>query len=632
MAQIRSKQIADFLSSVNWASVNSTDIANAADIKALVSSEIAAVNGDNSAVSDALVAEISSTNSDFVRVEDYLSAEIYDARLYTSNEMDRATTAEFEINQSVDSLEVALSAEISATNSDFVRVEAAYAAADSIEKARAEGAEGVLDGKISTEKGRIDAILLASDADKDSFAEIVSLINGVDTSNDNAFAGYVLSNNASVDSLELAITGDFNSIDTRSLDLENALSAEISATNADVTSIDLAIAAEHSHHTAAEVSLENALSAEISATNSDFVRVEANLTNEIESLTTYVIDEVTSIDNAASALSTEVVNEVASIDTRLGSVSGDLVSSVDSLEVALTAEISATNSDFVVVNSSIDSLEVALTAEISATNADFVVVNSSIDSLEVALTAEISATNADFTSVNTRVSTEEARVDAILLASDADKDSFAEIVSLINQVDTTNDEAFAGYALATDASIDSLELAIAGDFTSIDDRATNIELGLVDIIGAANAYSLATDASVDSLEVALSAEISATNDDFTSLEGVVSVADSIEKARAIAAEGSLETSVGSLETAHDARLDSLEGYIMEDAQELTENFVGAGYSYTLSNNVQDGNKYLVKAYVNGVFVEVTSVVGAIATVSTSYAIDGDDNVTFTYQF
>jgi hypothetical protein len=607
MAQIRSKQIADFLSSVNWASVNSTDIANAADIKALVSSEIAAVNGDNSAVSDALVAEISSTNSDFVRVEDYLSAEIYDARLYTSNEMDRATTSEFEINQSVDSLEVALSAEISATNSDFVRVEAAYAAADSIEKARAEGAEGVLDGKISTEKGRIDAILLASDADKDSFAEIVSLINGVDTSNDNAFAGYVLSNNASVDSLELAITGDFNSIDTRSLDLENALSAEISATNADVTSIDLAIAAEHSHHTAAEVSLENALSAEISATNSDFVRVEANLTNEIESLTTYVIDEVTSIDNAASALSTEVVNEVASIDTRLGSVSGDLVSSVDSLEVALTAEI-------------------------SATNADFVVVNSSIDSLEVALTAEISATNADFTSVNTRVSTEEARVDAILLASDADKDSFAEIVSLINQVDTTNDEAFAGYALATDASIDSLELAIAGDFTSIDDRATNIELGLVDIIGAANAYSLATDASVDSLEVALSAEISATNDDFTSLEGVVSVADSIEKARAIAAEGSLETSVGSLETAHDARLDSLEGYIMEDAQELTENFVGAGYSYTLSNNVQDGNKYLVKAYVNGVFVEVTSVVGAIATVSTSYAIDGDDTVTFTYQF
>ena len=36
MAQIRSKQIQDFLSSVNWSSVNASDIANAADIKSYV--------------------------------------------------------------------------------------------------------------------------------------------------------------------------------------------------------------------------------------------------------------------------------------------------------------------------------------------------------------------------------------------------------------------------------------------------------------------------------------------------------------------------------------------------------------------------------------------------------------------
>jgi pectin methylesterase-like acyl-CoA thioesterase len=51
-----------------------------------------------------------------------------------------------------------------------------------------------LDQKIETEKARIDAILEASDADKDSFKEIVDLINSVDTENDQAFAGYVLSN------------------------------------------------------------------------------------------------------------------------------------------------------------------------------------------------------------------------------------------------------------------------------------------------------------------------------------------------------------------------------------------------------------------------------------------------------
>ena len=43
---------------------------------------------------------------------------------------------------------------------------------------------------LDTEKGRVDAILLSADADKDSFAEIVTLINSVDTSNDSAFASH----------------------------------------------------------------------------------------------------------------------------------------------------------------------------------------------------------------------------------------------------------------------------------------------------------------------------------------------------------------------------------------------------------------------------------------------------------
>lgn len=55
-----------------------------------------------------------------------------------------------------------------------------------------------VDSKISIEKNRIDAILLASDANADTFAEVVSLINSVDTTNDTAFAGYVLSNDATV--------------------------------------------------------------------------------------------------------------------------------------------------------------------------------------------------------------------------------------------------------------------------------------------------------------------------------------------------------------------------------------------------------------------------------------------------
>ena len=48
----------------------------------------------------------------------------------------------------------------------------------------------------SAQQGLLDAILSSSDADKDSFAEIVTLINSVDTTNDTAFAGFVTSSNA----------------------------------------------------------------------------------------------------------------------------------------------------------------------------------------------------------------------------------------------------------------------------------------------------------------------------------------------------------------------------------------------------------------------------------------------------
>lgn len=69
---------------------------------------------------------------------------------------------------------------------------------DTYTKAQVDTKVSQIDAKIDTEKGRIDAILSASEADKDSFKEIVDLINSVDTTNDNAFAGYVLSNNAAV--------------------------------------------------------------------------------------------------------------------------------------------------------------------------------------------------------------------------------------------------------------------------------------------------------------------------------------------------------------------------------------------------------------------------------------------------
>jgi hypothetical protein len=67
------------------------------------------------------------------------------------------------------------------------------------------------DSRISTEMGRIDSILSASDVDKDSFAEIVSLINSVDTTNDSNFASFYTSSNARIQSLENS-TSSFETI------------------------------------------------------------------------------------------------------------------------------------------------------------------------------------------------------------------------------------------------------------------------------------------------------------------------------------------------------------------------------------------------------------------------------------
>ena len=83
--------------------------------------------------------------------------------------------------------------------------------------------ESSLDGKIGTEKGRIDAILTASVADTDTFAEIVSLINSVDTTNDTAFAGFVTSSNARATAIEGSVTALSGSV----LSVTDAIASEL---------------------------------------------------------------------------------------------------------------------------------------------------------------------------------------------------------------------------------------------------------------------------------------------------------------------------------------------------------------------------------------------------------------------
>ena len=184
------------------------------------------------------------------------------------------------------------------------------AAAVSAEASARSSADSTLDGKITTEKGRIDAILSAADADKDSFAEIVSLINSVDTTNDSAFAGYVTSNNAALasetsarQSADTALGGRIDTVESAA----TALTTRVSAAEQDIIDNATAISTEASNRA-------SAITSEASARSAADTTLQGNIDSEASTRAT----ADTSLSNRITAL------EGASADSRLDAVEADV--------------------------------------------------------------------------------------------------------------------------------------------------------------------------------------------------------------------------------------------------------------------------------------------------------------------
>jgi len=583
MAQIRSKQISDFLSSITWANVVSSDnvkIANVWDIKQGFDTVDASVNS----------------------LETFIAGEV----------------------SSLEAVDTALSAEI------------------------------------VTEKERVDAILESAEADKDSFAEIVSLINAVDTENDNAFASFVLRTDKSIDSLELVdadlqrqitsndsdilgLEGDITSLDTRVLGVEGDLASEIERA------------------TGRENAIEAALNAEIAATNADFINVNAS------------IDSLEVVDNGFAG-------NITSLDTRVSGVEGDLQAEIDrattvenKISEALAAEIAETAAEQAVQNASIDSLEaadaglsssieeearlraaadLALGSRIDANDLDNANLTLSVNSLEV-VDGELASD----------IATEKGRIDAILEASTADKDSFAEIVSLINSVDTENDDAFAAFVVRTDASVDSLEVALAAEIASTnaeqiaqdrsidsleavdnnlaiaieqekEDRAGE-DAKLKAQIDANDADNLLLTASVNSLEVVdgeLAGDITSIDTRVLGVEGDLAAeitrAGSVESALSAELAAEIATTNGEVNVIN-ASIDSLEVAVEEGGTYLRQTAVFTATNlFTLPQPVAFGTNDDLTVYVNGVFVDFRCTGGTDIdfTGLLAYDVDAKDKV------
>jgi predicted nucleic acid-binding Zn-ribbon protein len=144
---------------------------------------------------------------------------------------------------------------------DAVAAEAlARDAAILVEKNRAEGAEAGLQSAIDVEKGRVDAILSASTADKDSFAEIVSLINSVDLENDNALASVILAEQNARKDADDALDARLDIVEPKVSSLEtrmNTAEGDIDAVEVRMSSAEGEINGLKTRMTSAESSISN---------------------------------------------------------------------------------------------------------------------------------------------------------------------------------------------------------------------------------------------------------------------------------------------------------------------------------------------------------------------------------------
>jgi hypothetical protein len=215
-------------------------------------------------------------------------------------------------------------------------------------------ADASLATALSVEEDRIDAILLGSDVDLDTFTEVVSFVESIDLQNDNSLLSAVASIEtkhnadisteassrlaadnveaslrASADSsmdqeLNATIKSESQASESRDASLESALSTQVSSeassrTSADA-SIDSAISVEISEREEAVQNLEAADKTNSQASESRDASLESALSSETSSRTaadssldTRVNDIISNTDVTAIDSFTEVIAEINSV-------------------------------------------------------------------------------------------------------------------------------------------------------------------------------------------------------------------------------------------------------------------------------------------------------------------------------
>jgi hypothetical protein len=589
------------------------------------------------------------------------------------------------------------------------RIEGDKALQDAIdaETSAREAAVGRLEIAIVDERARIDSILELSDSDYDSFKEIVDLINSVDTENDQAFAGYVLSNDAALEqeiadreagdaqtlqdanaytdaqiaaipAVDLsAVESDISALQAADSALQAAVDAEASAREAADSALQAAVDAEASAREAADSALQAAVDAEASAREAADSALQAAVDAEASAreagdaqalqdakdYTDAQIAAIPAVDLSAveadiAALQSADSALQAAIDD-LDLYAQDIRDDVDSLESKVTTlenEMDAVELSVSNLSSELDAeasareaadsaLQAAVDAEASAREAgDAQALQDAKDYTDAqiaaipavdlsAVEADIAALQAADSALQAAIDAEKTRVDAILDASEADKDSFAEIVQLINSIDTENDQAFAGYVLSNDAALAQEVLdRQAGDAQALQDAKdyTDAQIAAIPAVdlSAVEADIAALQSADSALQAAIDAEASARETADSALQAAIDAEASAREA----ADSALQAAVDALEAAaptfNKMKITMQAGQLayVDLAHEAIENsivvsvgrvMIHATDDYTVS--VEDG-------------VTRLTFVGSLVSPTGDEAIEVGDNVYVTYAY
>lgn len=253
--------------------------------------------------------------------------------------------------------------------------------------------------------------------------------------------------------------------------------------------------------------VNNAVADKATVAYVDAAVASVDVTSEVQAIVDAAPEQLNTLNELAAALGDDA-NFASTVTTQIGYETANRTSADTTLQSNIDAEASA--------RASADS---ALSARIDSNDTDITNLQSAVGNVDLAVGTETSARVAADNTLQANINTQAGRIDSILSASSADKDSFAEIVTLINNVDTTNDSALGAEITARAAADTTLQ-------SNINSEAS-------------------TRAAADT---ALSNRITSNDTDITALQAAVSGNDTDIAALQVAV-GSNDTDIANLNTA-----------------------------------------------------------------------------------